>query len=223
MPGERLLELVQVMDRLRTRCPWDARQTHQSLTTYLVEETYEALEAVETGDRGHLREELGDLLLQIVFHARIAEEHPGDPWGIDDVAGGIVDKLVRRHPHVFADTVVADAEEVQANWEQLKADEKQRASALDGVPLGLPALTLAAKLLDRARRAGLDVGAPSNRSNGDAGDGAGAAGIGAALFDLVVTARAAGVDPEQALRAHLRQFTDEVRAAELAERNQRTP
>jgi XTP/dITP diphosphohydrolase len=212
-PGGRLLELVAVMDRLRTQCPWDARQTHESLTTYLVEETYEAVEAVETGDRDHLREELGDLLLQIVFHARIAEEHPSQPWDINDVAAGIVDKLIRRHPHVFADTVVADAEEVQANWEQLKAGEKQRTSALDGVPLGLPALTLAAKLLDRAARSGLDVGSASARV-APAPYGVDAERVGAALFELVSTARAVGVDPEQALRAHLRQFADQVRAAE---------
>src|SRR6478752_8018374 len=123
------------MDRLRSPggCPWDAEQTHASLATYLVEETYEVLEALDTGDRDHLREELGDLLLQVYFHARIASEDE-DGFDIDDVAGGIADKLVYRHPHVFAGLEVADADEVDRNWDRLKAAEKQRASVLDGIP-----------------------------------------------------------------------------------------
>jgi XTP/dITP diphosphohydrolase len=207
-PGARLLELVAVMDRLRRSCPWDQEQTHRSLARYLVEETYEALEAIESGDGEHLREELGDLLLQVVFHARIAEEDPSLPWGIDDVAGGIVDKLVRRHPHVFGSMVLASADEVASSWERLKAEEKRRPSALDGVPPALPALTLAAKLVDRAQRAGLGaaIAAPADEP----------AGVGEALLDLVVDASRAGVDPEQALRDTLRRLAQRVRAAETA-------
>src|SRR5690606_29504925 len=118
-PGARLLDLAAVMDRLRRECPWDREQTHQSLVRYLLEETYETIEALETGSADEIREELGDLLFQAFFHARIAEEHPDRPWNIDDVAGGVVEKLVRRHPHVFADVEVADAAEVEANWETI--------------------------------------------------------------------------------------------------------
>ena len=148
------------MDQLRSPggCPWDAQQTHDSLATYLLEETYETLEAIDSGDRVHLREELGDLLLQVVFHARIATEHPDDPWTIDDVAAEISDKLVRRHPHVFGDATARSAAHVEAAWDRLKAAEKQRTSALDGIPAALPALSLATKTIGRAERA--EVGAP---------------------------------------------------------------
>ena len=144
LPGAHLLDLVAVMDRLRSPggCPWDAEQTHESLVEYLVEEAYETVEAIETGDDAALREELGDVLLQVAFHARIAEERD-DPWSIDDVADGITAKLVRRHPHVFSDHVVRDADEVEANWRRLKAEEKGRESVTDGIPLALPALVLA--------------------------------------------------------------------------------
>ncbi|HET7386358.1 MAG TPA: MazG family protein [Nocardioidaceae bacterium] len=157
VPGTRLLELVAVMDRLRRECPWDREQTHRSLARYLLEETYETLEAIDSGDSVHLREELGDLLLQVVFHARLAQEDDAesDGFDIDDVAGGIVDKLVHRHPHVFGGLDVSGADEVAANWEALKAAEKGRASVLDGVPMALPALALADKVLGRASRAGV--------------------------------------------------------------------
>ena len=127
-PGERLLDLVAVMDRLRSPggCPWDARQTHASLVEYLVEEAYETVEAIEESDRVGLREELGDLLLQVVFHARIAAEDVADPWTIDDVADGIVSKLISRHPHVFGDVSADTPEQVEANWHALKAKEKGR-------------------------------------------------------------------------------------------------
>ena len=181
----RLLELVEVMDRLRVECPWDRRQTHRSLARYLLEETYEVLEAIDSGDPQHLREELGDLLLQVYFHARIAAEDP-DGFTIDDVAGDIVDKLVHRHPHVFAGLDVADVAEVEQNWESLKATEKGRASVLDGIPLGLPALALADKVLGRAAR--VDVAPTAAETLGDR------------LLALVVEARASGADAEQALR-----------------------
>jgi XTP/dITP diphosphohydrolase len=150
--GERILDLVEVMDRLRSPggCPWDARQTHRSLVEYLVEEAYETVEAIESDDDPGLREELGDLLLQVVFHSRIAQERSEDPWDIDDVAGGIVDKLVRRHPHVFSDDHADTAEQVEANWHALKAKEKGRESVTDGIPEQLPALLRAAKVHSRS-------------------------------------------------------------------------
>jgi NTP pyrophosphatase (non-canonical NTP hydrolase) len=161
LPGARLLELVAVMDRLRIECPWDAKQTHESLAPFLLEETYEALEALESGDPAALREELGDVLLQVLFHARVAAERTdGTGYTIDDVADGIASKLVRRHPHVFGDVTVAGAGEVKQNWDAIKAAERAAAgggpgSALDGVPFGQPALSLAAQLQRRARRAGI--------------------------------------------------------------------
>ncbi|HET7327000.1 MAG TPA: MazG family protein [Nocardioidaceae bacterium] len=191
------------MDRLRTECPWDRQQTHRSLLTYLVEEAYEAVEAVESGDTPHLREELGDLLLQVVFHARIAEEHAdGDAFDIDDVTGGIVEKLVRRHPHVFADTAVTGAADVEANWETIKAAEKQRSSVLDGIPAALPALSLAAKTLSRAARVD-DVALTEQTDE-----------LGDRLLRLVVESQTAGLDPEQVLRDAVRRLAERVRATE---------
>ncbi|HYS33581.1 MAG TPA: MazG family protein, partial [Streptosporangiaceae bacterium] len=159
-PGLALLDLVAIMDRLRTECPWDARQTHESLAPYLIEETYEALEAIERRDPAELRGELGDVLLQVLFHARVAAERTdGTGFDIDDVARGIADKLVRRHPHIFADVSVSGADEVKRNWDAIKAGERAAAgngqsSALDGVPMGQPALPLAAQLQRRAQSAG---------------------------------------------------------------------
>ena len=168
LPGAKFLDLVATMDRLRTGCPWDAKQTHDSLAPHLLEEPYEALEALELGDQRAFREELGDVLLQVVFHARIAAENE-DGYTIDDVVDGIVSKLVRRHPHVFGDVTVSDADEVKRNWDEIKkqekkdlaersgvpADEQLEPSALDGVPFGQPALALAAQLQRRAARAGI--------------------------------------------------------------------
>jgi XTP/dITP diphosphohydrolase len=202
VPGARLLDLVTVMDRLRTSCPWDREQTHASLARYLLEETYETLEAIEAGDYAHLREELGDLLLQVYFHSRIASEHTEAPFDIDDVAGDIVDKLVHRHPHVFAGVDVEDASEVERNWEQLKAAEKGRGSVLDGIPLALPALSLAEKTLGRAGR--VEVVPTLTDALGDR------------LLGLVVEARAAGLDAEQELRGAVRRLAEDVRGAERA-------
>lgn len=199
VPGARLLDLVTVMDRLRTECPWDREQSHRSLARYLLEETYETLEAIESDDYTHLREELGDLLLQVYFHARIAEEDP-EGFSIDDVAGGIVDKLVHRHPHVFAGVDVADVDEVERNWESLKATEKSRASVLDGIPVDLPALALAEKVLGRAARVGV---APTAADT-----------LGDRLLALVVEARSSGADAEQALREAVRALAARVRASE---------
>ena len=222
LPGAHLLDLVATMDRLRVECPWDARQTHQSLAPHLLEEPYEALEALESGDDRAFCEELGDVLLQVVFHARVAAER-ADGYTIDDVADGIVAKLVRRHPHVFADVTVSGADEVYRNWDDIKKAEreekKERAeragvpadadgppSALDGVPFGQPALALAAQLQRRAARAGVpDELARLEDDPGLTGPGG---DIGRELFRLVMKAREAGRDPEMELRAAARRYRD---------------
>lgn len=214
LPGSRLLDLVAVMDRLRLPggCPWDAEQTHRSLATYLLEETYETLEAIESGNDDDLREELGDLLLQVIFHARLAQERADAPWGIDEVAAGIESKLVRRHPHVFGDVEAASASDVGERWERLKREEKNRSSAVDGVPLAQPALSLAAKLVHRVEKAGVPVPVPAP----PVGDGApdSAESVGDALFALAAAARDHGIDPEQALRDATRRYIAAVQAAE---------
>ncbi|MGP3735392.1 nucleoside triphosphate pyrophosphohydrolase [Streptomyces sp. GDS52] len=202
LPGARLLDLVQVMDRIRAECPWSSLQTHKGLAKYGIEEAYELVEAIEEGDREELREELGDVLLQVVFHARIAEEHPEEPFSVDDVAGGIVAKLIHRHPHVFGGETATTPEEVKAHWLRTKAVEKQRTSVTEGIPMGQPGLALAAKLASRVRTAGLDVPLPRVE------------GIGYELLALAVRAEAEGVDPEAALRAAARAYRDAIRAAE---------
>jgi XTP/dITP diphosphohydrolase len=207
VPGARLIDLVRVMDRLRRNCPWDQEQTHESLAKYLLEETYETLEAIDTGDRDHLREELGDLLLQVAFHSRVAEDDGDEGFTIDDVAGGIVEKLIRRHPHVFGTVDAADAAAVEANWETIKAAEKQRSSVLEGIPLALPALALADKVLGRAAKV-LPADAAMPESAGDADR------IGRQLLDLVREARTLNVDAEQSLRTTLQHLTTKIRATE---------
>ncbi|MFF3687360.1 nucleoside triphosphate pyrophosphohydrolase [Streptomyces sp. NPDC002187] len=202
LPGARLLDLVQVMDRIRRECPWSSQQTHKGLAKYGIEEAYELVEAIEEGDRDELREELGDVLLQVVFHSRIAEEDADEPFSIDDVAGTIVTKLIHRHPHVFGDETAETAEDVKAHWLRTKAIEKQRDSVTDGVPLGQPGLALAAKLASRVRTAGLDVPLPAGP------------GIGYELLALAAQAEADGTDPEAALRAAARAYRDAIRAAE---------
>ena len=198
VPGARLLDVVAVMDRLRSPggCPWDAEQTHASLVPYLLEEAHEAIEAIESGDPAHMQEELGDLLLQIAFQARVAQEHPSEPFDIDDVAGDLVDKLVRRHPHVFADVEADTPDAVAANWETIKSQEKlHRTHPVEGVPVSLPALARAEKYVGRLDKAG----------RSDLVDAAVAAdGLGARLLGLVRAARADGVDAEAALRETLR-------------------
>lgn len=209
--GSRLLDVVAVMDRLRSPdgCPWDAEQTHASLVKYLLEEAYEVEESVAQGDRAALREELGDVLLQVVFHARIAQEDPEQPWDIDDVADGLVAKLVRRHPHVFADLEVRDADEVSSNWEKIKAREKGRSSVTEGVPMAQPALSLYATLWGRAQRGGL----PPDVARPDPDSGA-ARDIGSRLADLVREAVDRGVDPEAALRSQARDLRERILDAE---------
>ncbi|SFP39635.1 XTP/dITP diphosphohydrolase [Amycolatopsis arida] len=209
-PVPPLVRAAEVMDRLRSPggCPWDAAQTHASLRQYLVEETYELLEAIEEGDRAALCEELGDVLLQVLFHARVAAEDAADPFDIDEVARALVDKLVGRHPHVFGEgEAVHSAEHQQARWEELKQTEKQRESILDGVATGQPAAALAGKLGQRTGRAGLPFDLFPEPVN-----------EGAKLFRLAAAARRAGVDPEGALRAVAKEFARGVRAAERAAR-----
>ncbi|UYQ62532.1 nucleoside triphosphate pyrophosphohydrolase [Streptomyces peucetius] len=202
LPGARLLDLVEIMDRIRRECPWSSQQTHKGLAKYGIEEAYELVEAIEDGDRDELREELGDVLLQVVFHARIAEEDAQEPFSVDDVAATIVEKLIHRHPHVFGEETASTPEEVKAHWLRTKAVEKQRESVTDGVPLGQPGLALAAKLASRVRTAGLGVEPPAGE------------GIGYELLSLAVRAEADGVDPEAALRAAARAYRDTIRAAE---------
>ncbi|MEU4230236.1 MazG family protein [Nonomuraea sp. NPDC026600] len=199
LPGARVLDLVAVMDRLRTECPWDRKQTHETLVPYLLEEAYEVLETIEQGDYPALREELGDLLLQVAFHARVA-----DGFDMDDVAEGIVEKLVRRHPHVFGSVRAETADEVNDNWEAIKAAERaskgDTPSVLDGVPMGQPALSLAAQLVRRAERAGAPWALAAAIGQG----------VGRELFDLVRRAQDAGLDAETELRAAARSYRDRV-------------
>ena len=222
VPGTALLDLVSIMDRLRRECPWDARQTHESLAPYLLEETYEALEAIERRELAELCGELGDVLLQVLFHARVASERTdGTGFDIDDVATQIADKLVRRHPHVFADVSVAGADEVLKNWDTIKAEERAAAgdgssSALDAVPMAQPALSLAAQLQRRAQSSGAPASLADLSADARAEPTANAAAepvseIGAELFALVAKARAEGIDPEIELRAASRAFRDRVR------------
>ncbi|GAA0258642.1 MazG family protein [Cryptosporangium japonicum] len=222
-PGARLLDVASVMDRLRSPggCPWDAEQTHESLRPYLLEEAYEAYDALLDGDLEALREELGDVLLQVAFHARVASENAEDGFDIDDVAGDLVAKLVRRHPHVFADRSVSGADEVHSNWEAIKKAEKKRDSALDGVAQSQPALSLAAKYLSRARRAGVTVSPPALPPSvtAPADDDA----LGDLLFALVAAGDEAGLDAEAALRAAARRFADAVQEEERAGRGRSTP
>ncbi|GIF43331.1 nucleoside triphosphate pyrophosphohydrolase [Actinoplanes xinjiangensis] len=204
-PGARLLDAVTVMDRLASPGgdPWKREQTHLTLAPYLLEESYEAYDAITGGDLGALREELGDVLLQVLLHARLAEDRPeSDRWSVDDVAGGLVEKMIRRNPHVFGGEQITDIEEITANWERIKREEKARDSVLDGIALSQPALALAAKILHRVERGGLSVPLPSDDD------------LGSLLLRVVAEARAAGLDAEAALRAATLLYAEAVRAAE---------
>lgn len=205
-PTPALSRAATIMDDLRSPggCPWDAVQTHDSLRRYLIEETYELLEAIEQGDRTAMREELGDVLLQVLFHARIAAEHDTDPFNIDEVADELVTKLVSRHPHVFGPGErVHSAEDQQMRWEELKQTEKDRESVVDGVALGQPAAALAGKLGQRTGRSDLpDDLFPSGDDPG------------ASLFRIAARARRSGTDPEEVLRATAKEFAQRVRQAE---------
>lgn len=194
-PGERLLDAVAVMDRLRTAGPWESTQTHDSLRRYLLEETYELFDAVRGGDPAELRDELGDILLQVLFHARIAEDAPAHPFGIDDVADALVRKLGNRVPAVLAGENVT-LEDQLAQWEQRKAAERADRGCVDGIPTAQPALALAQKVIDRVSAAGL----PADL-------------IPAGLTSVSV---GPGGDAENDLRAAVLSFIDRVRAAERA-------
>ena len=195
--GQPLLDFLDDMRRLRRDCPWKREQTHRSLARYLQEETAETVEAIDTGDLDHLREELGDLLLQVYFHAVIAEE--SGAFTIDDVAREISEKMHRRNPHVFGSTepTTMTAAEVDQQWQRIKTDEKARRSPYDGIAPGLPALLLATKVLDRVPDdvVGLPEAADLSTDLCDR------------LLALVAEAKAAGVDPEQALRDAVRRTT----------------
>jgi XTP/dITP diphosphohydrolase len=220
VPGARLLELVAIVDTLRRSCPWDREQTHASLLRYLLEEAYEAAETIETDDMPALREEIGDVLFQVLFHARIASERSADDGGftIDDVADTLAAKLIRRHPHVFGSVAASSAADVNANWEEIKkAERAQKAaetgsgpsSVLDGVVFGQPALALAAQLQRRAGRAGFPVSLPSSADSGTLAEN-----LGDELFRLAARASEAGIDPELELRSAARRYADLMRSWE---------
>ncbi|QDE36532.1 MazG family protein [Microbacterium foliorum] len=201
------------MREVRERCVWSQQISHRDLVPYLIEESHEVIDAVEGGTRADLREELGDLLWQVLFHAAIAAQDPDDPFDIDDVAATLTEKMVRRHPHVFAGEVATTPEEVLVHWNAAKAAEKRtRRSVLDGIPRGMPALALAQKVVGRAAGAGVvDAGTDAATS---AARPTSEAELGDALLGLVAVARAEGWDAERALRERLRALEAEVREAE---------
>src|SRR5690606_25387535 len=187
---------AETMRQVRERCVWSQRITHGDLVPYLIEESHELIDAVETGDRTELREELGDLLWQVLFHAAVAAQDPEEPFDIDDVARGLTEKMVRRHPHVFADAVATTTEEELVHWNAAKAlEKKERRSVLDGVPSGMPALSRAQKVLGRAAPV---VAGPDVASGPVASDPASEAELGDALLALVAQARENGWDAERA-------------------------
>jgi XTP/dITP diphosphohydrolase len=212
-----LNRLREVMDRLRSPggCPWDGEQTHLSLLKYLLEESYEFVEAVELQDRKAMREELGDLLLQVYFHARVAEDDPTDPFDVEEVAGTVADKLIRRHPHVFGDTFAQTSEDVMKSWEAQKVVEKGRTSALDGVPLAQPALMLANKLAYRVDKFGYGFRAEHPIKIDDSTT---EAELGMILFGVIEQAQKIGLDAEAALRGTVMKY---IRMIEEYERNEK--
>ncbi|BDI23601.1 MazG family protein [Herbiconiux sp. L3-i23] len=206
--GSGLVELVEVMHRLRRECAWDAEQTHASLVPYLIEESAELVDAIEAGDTEEMREELGDVLYQVLFHADLAAATPGEGFDIDDVAAATAEKMRSRHPHVFGDSDATTTTEITAQWDAIKKVEKsQRTSVLDGIPKGMPSLSLADKMLKRS--AGIDVALPT--ASVDIAD---EAALGRELLALVVTARKNGLDAERSLRDALRGLDRAVRSAE---------
>ena len=203
-----LQDAAETMRAVRERCVWSQRITHRDLVPYLIEESHELIDAIENGDRVEMREELGDLLWQVLFHAAVAAEDEDDPFTIDDVARTLSEKMVRRHPHVFGDAVARTPEEVLVHWNAAKAAEKrERRSALDGIPRGMPALARAQKVLGR-------VAPPTVKPSDSPQAIASEADLGDALLALVAQARAEGWDAERALRERLATLEAEVRAAE---------
>lgn len=212
-PNPKLDELIEVMAKLRGPggCPWDAEQTHESLIRYLLEETYELIDAIEAGDRDDMIEELGDVLYQVIFHSDLAAHTPGEEFTLEDVAERMSAKMVGRHPHVFGGDRTADtADEVMTFWDDLKKAEKPgRTSTLDGVPQAMPALLLADKLLGKAERLEVvDVGGPAPFPFASEDE------LGAVLLAMVASARSQGLDAERALRSRLRDLQADIREAE---------
>lgn len=209
----KLDELIALMARLRGPggCPWDAEQTHGSLVQYLLEETHELVEAIEAGTREELIEELGDVLYQVLFHTDIAAHAAEEPFTIEDVAERSRDKMVARHPHVFADVSAETADDVVLVWDEMKAREKShRTSVLDGIPQGMPSLALADKLLGRASKVGVLDDAPGGVPVESEEE------LGGLLLAIVASARSRGLDSERALRTTLRGLQEEIRDAETA-------
>ena len=215
MRGRHFPELVAVLDRLRSPggCPWDAAQTHQSLVEYLIEEAYESVEAIDSNDSEAMREELGDLLLQVVFHARISQEQDNG-WDIDSVIDGITDKLVRRHPHVFGDEQVDSAADVELSWHERKAKEKKRDSVTDGIPETLPALMRAEKLNSRSKSVSVPQPIYIDETNELLARIETEGQLGDYLLALVASASSLGLDTEAALRKAVLRRIEEVRSHE---------
>ena len=207
--------MVAVLDRLRSPggCPWDAAQTHQSLVEYLIEEAYESVEAIDSNDSEAMREELGDLLLQVVFHARISQEQDNG-WDIDSVIDGITDKLVRRHPHVFGDEQVDSAADVELSWHERKAKEKKRDSVTDGIPETLPALMRAEKLNSRSKSVSVPQPIYIDETNELLARIETEGQLGDYLLALVASASSLGLDTEAALRKAVLRRIEEVRSHE---------
>jgi len=208
-----LIRLREVMDKLRSPggCPWDAEQDHTSLLKYLLEESYEFIESVENNDRDAMQEELGDLLLQVYFHSRMAEEDSKQPFNIEDVAKSVADKLIRRHPHVFAGEVVDSSADVLENWEKQKAAEKGRTSAIDGVPLAQPALPLATKVLYRLKKLNYDLSVSEPVKLKDDVD---QDQFGQILLGLITQAVDKWLDPEAALRQATKELIVQIQEHE---------
>lgn len=226
-PPDQLAELVAVMRRLRADCAWNREQTHESLVPYLIEESAELVEAIETGDRDGMLEELGDVLYQVLFHAEIAATDGG--FDIQDVAAKAAAKMIRRHPHVFGDVTATTPAEIVEVWNAVKAAEKAaRTSVLEGIPLGMPALALADKVLGRAEQVGVSLSAAETAA--PAGVPAPAASraprteaaLGRELLATVAAARRAGLDSERALRGALRELQQAIRVAETHAAESRT-
>ena len=200
--------LIELMDILRSidGCPWDLEQTHESLIEYLIEEAYEFAEAVDENNREAIKEELGDVLLQVVFHSKIGQEHKTDPFNIDDVAAGVADKLIARHPHVFGDVKVNSSADVKRNWEEIKNEEKGRTQFDEGVPIGQPALPLAAKLILRAEKNGLNLPPTTQPASGVDENS-----LGDAFLSLISWAVERDIDPEAALRKAALRYRDSLK------------
>jgi XTP/dITP diphosphohydrolase len=215
MTDSKLDELVRTVSRLRGPggCAWDAEQTHESLVQYLVEESYELVEALESGTRDDIIEELGDVLYQVLFHADLAAHTPGEDFDIEVVAERMTAKMIGRHPHVFGDAVAHTADDVVAVWDDLKAVEKPgRTSVLDGIPQGMPALALADKVIGRAQKIGvLDDDAPGSIPMESEDE------LGGLLLAIVASAKAQGLDAERALRTTLRGLQNEIRESEIGD------